>query len=67
MIIYALECLKPEYIMIIRTTLYHAAAPFLVASREVDPKRFGIEFVRFISLVMDNLKETEIQLLKTTQ
>lgn len=75
MIIYALECLKPGslsiYIMtlwkmIIRTTLYHAAAPFLVAMSRVDPKRFGIEFVRFISLV-DNLKETQIQLLKTTQ
>lgn len=52
--------------MIIRTTLYHAAAPFLVAMSRVDPKRFGIEFVRFISLV-DNLKETQIQLLKTIQ
>lgn len=58
--------------MIIRTLsvtdVDRAAAPFLVAiSREVDPKRFGIEFVRFISLVMDNLKETEIQLPKITQ
>ncbi len=36
-------------------------------SREVDPKRFGIEVVRFISLVIDNLQKREIQLLKNTR
>lgn len=50
------------------TDVDHATAPFLVAmSREVDPKRFGIEVVRFISLVIDNLQKREIQLLKNTR